>query len=192
MNSNSRLVFNSKSPRNVRLNGEAFFEVKRLPESGEIFQVTTQDLTVTVLGTSFNVNARNDQTKVFLEEGLVELEIVDADDEIIQMKPGDLITYSRKEKKLKENRHNVSVLENASWKDGALIFNETPLGEALFEIEDIYGIHLIIQSDELRKEQITGGVPIRDLKVTLETLSQVYGIRIRSEGQRYFLSRAEE
>ena len=192
LNANSRLAFHSKDPRIVQLEGEAFFEVKKTVETVENFQVLTHDLTVTVRGTSFNVNARNDQTKVFLEEGKIELEINDSDQETIEMDPGDLISYSKKEKKLKENRKNVSALENSSWKDGTLIFNKTSLIEALYDIEDIYGIQFVLESDNLKEEEITGGVPIRDLKVTLETLNEIYNIQVKAEGKRYFLRRDRE
>ncbi len=192
LNSNSSLTYNTKTPRILSLEGEAFFVVEKKPETGEKFLVITQDLTVEVLGTSFNVNARNDQTKVFLEEGRVELNIKNSENEIIKMNPGDLITYSEKDNKIKENRKNVSVLENASWKDGALIFNKTKLKYALYDIEDIYGIQFVIESDELKSEEITGGVPIGNLKVTMETLKEVYGIQFKREGQRYFLSRRVE
>lgn len=75
LNANSKLAYNSKKSRVVQLEGEAFFEVVKKIETNENFQVITPDLAVTVLGTSFNVNARNDQTKVYLEEGIVELKI---------------------------------------------------------------------------------------------------------------------
>ena len=158
-----------------------------MPETNAKFQVLTEDLTVNVLGTSFNVNTRNDQTKVFLEEGKVRLKVDNPDTDFVEMDPGDLIAYSKKQNKLKENRKNASSLENASWKEGTLIFNDTSLPHALYEIEDIYGIHFVLQSEELKEESISGGVPIKDLNVTLRTLSEVYGIKIRSEGKRYFI-----
>ena len=187
LNVNSSLRYHSQNPRKVWLEGEAFFEVKKIPATHDNFQVLTPDLKVTVLGTSFNVNARNDQTKVFLQEGKVDLEVDDPQTGIIQMKPGDLVAYSRKQNKLKEQRNNVSTLENASWKEGTLVFNDTPLQKALHEIEDIYGIQFIIQSEKLKEDVISGGVPIKNLQVTLKTLSEVYGIKIRPEGKRYFI-----
>lgn len=187
LNANSRLRYHTANPRKVWLEGEAFFEVKKIPETDARFQVLTQDLTVNVLGTSFNVNTRNDQTKVFLEEGKVRLNVENPATDFIEMDPGDLVAYSKKQNKLKENRKNASVLENAYWKEGTLIFNDTPLPHALYEIEDIYGIQFVLQSEELKKEIISGGVPIKDLNVTLQTLSEVYGIRIRGEGKRYFI-----
>jgi len=189
LNANSKLTYTSQFSRKVELEGEAFFEITKKPETGEKFQVITPDLSVVVLGTSFNVNARNDQTKVFLEEGKVELEMDRAVDGRIEMAPGDEITYSRKHKKQTAKRKNVSVLENASWKEGALMFNKTSLVDALYDIEDIYGIHFIIESEGLREMEITGGIPIKDLKVTLETLKDIYEIQIRIEGERYFISK---
>lgn len=188
LNANSTIKYFSRTPRAVWLDGEAFFEVAKIPQTKEKFNVWTTDLAVTVLGTSFNVNTRNDQTQVFLEEGKVALELEEMKAEIIEMEPGDLVTYSRKEKKLGEKKKNASALENASWKEGSLIFKDTPLPEALSDIEDIYGIQLVVQTENLNSEVISGGVPIKNLEVTLVTLSEVYGIQIKEEGGRYFLS----
>lgn len=192
LNANSSLKYHSRDPRKVWLQGEAFFEVKKKPKTGADFQVITEDLTVNVLGTSFNVNTRNDKTKVFLEEGKVRLKVDNPAKDLIEMDPGDLITYSKKQNKLKENRKNASALENTYWKEGTLMFNNTPLPQALYEIEDIYGIQFVLQSEELNKEAISGGVPIKDLDVTLQSLREVYGIRIRSEGKRYFIDKEAE
>lgn len=192
LNANSSIKYYSNNPRKIWLKGEAFFEVKKKPETDENFLVYTPDLKVTVLGTSFNVNARNDQTKVFLEEGKVELDVDDPKIKIIKMEPGDLITYSKKQKELKEKRINASLLENVSWKDGTLIFNNTPLSKALFEIEDIYGVQFVFQSEKFKEETISGGVPIRDLKITMQILKEVYGIQISKEGKRYFISNQKD
>lgn len=188
LNANSSLTYQKNNPRDIHLIGEAFFEVQKIIETREKFRVHTQDMVISVLGTSFNVNARNDQTKVFLKEGIVELEIDDNVEEIIKMNPGDVISYSKKEQKMKENRQNVSVIENTSWKDGSLIFNNTILSEALYKIEDIYGIQFRIESEKLREQGISGGVPIKDLDVTLETIKLLCECKIKSVGQRYFLS----
>lgn len=188
LNANSRIYYYKLEPRKIWLDGEAYFEVKKLEDTHQRFQVFTNDLLVTVLGTSFNVNTRNEQTKVYLEEGTVTLNPVDTSDQEIVMKPGDVIAYSKKSNQLEQEREETAALENTSWKEGALIFKDTPLMEALFQIEDIYGIQFVIQTEELRDETISGGVPIRDLEVTLSTLSEIYGIQMKSAGKRYFVS----
>ena len=171
----------------VWLEGEAYFVIKKKPETGEEFQIVTKDLSVTVLGTSFNVNTRNDQTEVLLEEGKVILAVANQK-QTIDMNPGDLITYSKKSNTLEENRNNAPALETAAWKEGSLIFNNSPLIEALFEIEDIYGIRFVIETGELKGETITGGIPINDLRITLETLAKVYGLKMKVTGNRYFIT----
>lgn len=191
LNANSQLVYYRRNPRKVWLEGEAFFQVKKQPLTNENFQVITADLAVTVLGTAFNVNSRNDQTEVFLEEGKVSLEMAGTPQPAIEMAPGEVVAYSMKKGNLLENQQHPPAVEVVSWREGALIFNNTPLSEALFEIEDIYGIQFVIQTEELLDETISGGVPIKDLEVTLETLRDVYGLQMKTAGKRYLISGSE-
>lgn len=191
LNANSQVVYYRRNPRKVWLQGEAFFQIKKQPLTNARFQVITSDLAVTVLGTAFNVNARNEQTEVFLEEGKVSLEMAGEKRPSIEMEPGDVVAFSVKKGNLEENAKDDSSLEVASWREGALIFNATPLSEALFEIEDIYGIQFVIQTEELLDETITGGVPISDLEITLETLRNVYGLQMKTAGKRYLISGSE-
>lgn len=190
LNADSKLTYFKLSPRRVKLQGEAFFEVEPKPITDSKFQVITDDVEITVLGTTFNVNSRNEKTKVFLKEGRVDLEAAGGDKKIV-MEPGDFITYSKKKMELMENCNDAYALETASWKEGALIFQDTPLLEALFEIEDIYGIQFIVQSESLKKLNISGGVPIKNLEVTLRTLKRVHGIELKNEGKRYFVDRSK-
>ncbi len=64
--------------------------------------------------------------------------------------------------------YNTLIHYGLRIKEGSLIFKYTPLLNALFEIEDIYGIPFIIRTDALKKETISGGVPIKDLYITLK------------------------
>ncbi|MDP4710062.1 MAG: FecR domain-containing protein [Saprospiraceae bacterium] len=188
LNANSTLTYRTRNPREVWLNGEAFFEVKKVPETKAKFNVWTTDLSVTVLGTAFNVNTRNEQTQVFLKEGKVQLELETRTAQVIEMDPGDLIVYSKKKQQLSEKKKNASLLESASWKEGSLMFKDTPLPEALDAIAAIYGVQFIIESDNLQQKVISGGVPIQNLEVTLVTLSEIYGLDIRKEGNNYYLN----
>ncbi|MCP3929531.1 MAG: DUF4974 domain-containing protein [Bacteroidetes bacterium] len=188
LNANSRLSYKKQNPRQVWLAGEAYFEVKKMSETGEQFQVVTHDLSITVLGTSFNVNTRNDETEVFLEEGKVTLDIEGIEKRKIEMNPGDLFSYSKNSNELQADKNDISALEVASWKEGTLIFYNTPLSQALFEIEDIYGIQFVFQTTDLKEETISGGVPINNLEVTLETLQEVYNIQFKTAGKRYFIT----
>ena len=72
MNHNSSIQFDKDfEERNISLQGEAYFDV--VP-SDVPFIVTTDLGEITVLGTRFNVNSREDDLEVEVETGKVELE----------------------------------------------------------------------------------------------------------------------
>ena len=58
LNAHSTLKYFKKDVRKVQLTGEAYFEVQKQPKTKAAFQVKTEDLLVTVLGTEFNVNQK--------------------------------------------------------------------------------------------------------------------------------------
>lgn len=186
LNANSSLHFQQNDPRKIWLSGEAFFEVEKKPATNAKFLVLTEDLTVQVLGTSFNVNSRNEETKVFLEEGKVTLQLETATDNKVEMIPGELARYSKKKKKaLVKNK--VDALENISWKDGTLLFKNAALSEVMKRLSEIYGITFLLKNDSLSQQTITGGVPIKNLEIALETLQTVYEIKIEQRADQYLI-----
>ena len=72
LNAKSELTYNKKdwkTKREVFLKGEAFFKVQK----GSTFTVITDNGTVTVLGTQFNINAQNNFFEVICYEGKVKV-----------------------------------------------------------------------------------------------------------------------
>ncbi|MGB3800860.1 MAG: FecR family protein, partial [Lewinella sp.] len=96
LNANSSLSYapdwDDREDREVILRGEAYFEVLPNPTTGQKFLVTTPDLTVAVLGTVFNINSREEETSVFLEEGKIALQLKAGDQTEKTMEPGELVT----------------------------------------------------------------------------------------------------
>ncbi len=187
LNANSTLSYNKHQPRKVWLKGEAFFEVAKKPKTGENFQVFTNDLTVEVLGTVFNVKNRQEQTKVFLEEGKVLIEMEENDGAKIEMLPGELISYSKKQQKIIEKRKGNSK-ENTSWKNGIIRFEDIPLVEILAEISTIYGIQFKIEEGTVADQLLSGGVPTQDKEIMLSTLTEVFSVEITQSDGDYIIS----
>jgi ferric-dicitrate binding protein FerR (iron transport regulator) len=94
LNANSRISYREGEPRKVWLDGEAFFQVRKKPATGANFQVVTDDLTVEVLGTAFNVVEKVGQTEVVLEEGSVKLNLERDFEPELFMEPGELVAFS--------------------------------------------------------------------------------------------------
>ena len=98
MNEKTRLTYHQKKSKGekriARLHGEAFFRVKERRQAGKktAFLVSTKAATVKVLGTSFNVSARDKQTHVFLNSGKVDLNLAGVSKKLT-MSPGDFAQY---------------------------------------------------------------------------------------------------
>lgn len=186
LNANSELTYSRRNPREVRLKGEAYFEIQKDHRKGTKFEVITEDLTVNVLGTVFNVNSRNDTTKVFLEEGKVRLHIERPEENALELAPGEWVSYSKKEDHLSEKK-KVAAIENTSWKDGTLVFRDASLPTVFNRLTEFYGVEFLLEDPALAKKRITGGVPIGNLRIALETLSGIYDIQVIKIEDKYHI-----
>ena len=182
LNANSELEVSknwfSGNVRKVTLSGEAYFEVARILSTDARFQVITNDLIIEVLGTSFNVHSRGEDTKVFLEEGKVKLDLGEMEE---FMEPGDFVSYSSREKAitLKTNLKEQSL---TSWKEGVLIMNDTRVSDILEKIEEIYGVEILVGKDSIVDEIMTIGVPMEALDIVIPMLEKSLDISITREG----------
>ncbi|GAB5554976.1 MAG: hypothetical protein Sapg2KO_45670 [Saprospiraceae bacterium] len=177
LNANSKLTYRRQNPRKVWLDGEAYFEVKKKPETGANFSVITKDLTVEVLGTRFNVLEKADKTEVILEEGSVKLNLKRAFDSELFMKPGELVAFSTKIHEKVEKRL-VEPQALTSWKDGVLVFEDVPISEVMEKIKEIYGWKTVYQNEDIQLRKISIPLPSNDLESTLNLLQKAIGIEI--------------
>ncbi len=176
LNANSSLRWYSNHTREVWVEGEAFFKVKRKPETGAKFRVHTNDLVVEVLGTAFNVNSHAEKTQVVLEEGKVKLKLKNGTEKTMQ--PGDLISYSARIDQVLESKQSVRSALHTSWKDGTLMFDDISLEEAMKKIENTYGVKAIFKSELTAKRKITTGVPTIDLETCIKAFEIALDIEI--------------
>ena len=80
INHNSSIEYDKDfSSRNVKLDGEAFFEVEK---DETPFTVTTDLAEITVLGTEFNVNSDKEEIDVEVEEGSVKVKTDESENKI--------------------------------------------------------------------------------------------------------------
>ena len=180
LNANSTLEWNSNWSRSgeryARLDGEAYFDVAQT-EAQDMFTVETNDLKVHVLGTTFNVSARRDQTDVTLETGKIELDLKESGEELLSMEPGDLVRYSSVVHKL-EKTTVQSISESANWLDGVLLFEDVTVEEMFEEVEDQYGKTLISSDTNLLSRRMFTGIPYEDWPVAKEALELALGVKI--------------
>ena len=189
LNANSSIKYFKENPREVWLEGEAFFEVEKKYQSGEIFLVRTNDLTVEVLGTAFNVHTRKEKTEVLLEEGKVNLQLENGIEK--EMKPGDLISFSAKSNQILENKKAVQPEKHTSWKDGSLLFENISLGEAMDRITEVYGVEVNFSNKEISKKRIHVGVPTTNLDICIKAMERSCGIKIKQNDNLLIIKEVE-
>lgn len=177
LNANSVLTYRKRNARKVWLEGEAFFQVRKKPQNNANFLVLTNDLTIEVLGTTFNVNGKENKTEVILEEGRIKLNLKRDFEQEVYMDPGEFVAYSVQKTETIEKRQIIPE-QLTSWKDGTLEFEDVKLGEVMRRIEEIYGWRPIYQQEELVDRRISMGLPSNDLKTALTMLSRVIGTKI--------------
>jgi ferric-dicitrate binding protein FerR (iron transport regulator) len=190
LNANSQMIFqrtwSDDESREVWLEGEAFFEVQQKPKTGQSFKVKTHDVTIEVLGTSFNVNNHGDKTSVYLEEGEVRLYFLQLDSTIV-MRPGDLIVYNKLTGHI-VYKQQVHTELYTSWKNGVLIFRDSPLREVLEKIEETYGVQFEVKDSVDYLREINFPLPIHELEKAISILQKtMVDLKIQKVGEKYII-----
>jgi transmembrane sensor len=187
LNANSRLkILNnwaSGDAREVMLEGEAFFSVTHT-ENNQKFIVHSNDLEVEVLGTEFNVNSRNETTRVVLASGKVKLSLkADKGKENLIMAPGELVEYTQGG--LKKEKVNPQL--HTSWRNNKLIFEKAPVHEVIQLLKDNHGLEVVLEDTGLQDQTFTATLPADDVGVLLKALSKSFELDLMREGDQVIL-----
>ena len=159
LNSGTALTYGtdfSPSNRIVTLDGEAFFTVKN--DARHPFLVKTAAINIKVLGTSFNVEAYNDnlyQVNTTLINGKVEINNID-NQKLADLLPGQMGRFSKQNGKLNITKIDTSFY--TSWKEGFIMFNNTPLEEIALKMERWYNVKFVFRNQQLKNVNYSGTI----------------------------------
>jgi ferric-dicitrate binding protein FerR (iron transport regulator) len=187
LNSNSSLSYYKNESRKVWLTGEAFFQVDKKVTTNAKFWVLTEDLSVEVYGTSFNVNNKNKKTDVFLEEGNIWLKLKNGGDK--KMVPGNYISYSSEKRKVLEDKNIFNPTIKTSWKDGSLLFENLTLESAMKKIEETYGYSIVFKDNQSKKVLITGAVPNTNIDICIKAIEKSVNVNITKKENQLIISK---
>ncbi len=136
MNAESELTYYPywwKFERIMKFEGEGFFKVQK----GNKFVVHAQLVDVEVLGTSFNVFARPEATRVCCATGRVR---VTSDKEQVVILPNSKVELQRNNELRVTN--NISLDYDLAWRNNYFRFESEPLKNVFLEIERQYGVKI--------------------------------------------------
>jgi ferric-dicitrate binding protein FerR (iron transport regulator) len=174
LNKNSVISFsnNQDKERNVILNGEAFFEVVKNPEKP--FIITSKNAVTQVLGTSFNLIAFDTAQTVKLSVATGKVSFKSTKTNLMQIVTANeaaLINSTGLNNKLSQFDIN-----EITWKENKLIFNDVPLTEAIKSIEHYYGVSISVNNPLLNNCHVTCEFNNVNLAQVLDDLSKILSI----------------
>jgi len=166
------LSFDQTESREVTLKGEGYFEVKK--NSRKPFIVNTSNLHVKVIGTSFNINAYEDEKhiEVALIEGKVELlkQLKGETVPVMTLNPSEIADYDT------DNNHihlkkETEINRYTAWKEGKIVFFDDPAEKVVSRLENWYNVDIEIADNRLLAYHFTATFGQESLDQVLKYLS---------------------
>ena len=186
LNSKSKLAYPPvfTKERNVRLTGEAYFEVAADPQKP--FTVSVDDVKITALGTAFNVSGfpETGQVQVALFEGSVK--IAASSGQEIVLNPNQSALY----RKGSIETENIRYTEQFLWKDGIYGFVNEPLINIIRKLELYYDTHISVADASILEYRYTGKFRQLDgVETILLMLQKSYPFKYEKDGNNYVLKK---
>lgn len=176
LNAGSRIRYAGnfiQGKREVYLDGEAYFKVKE--DAGHPFMVHAGNITISVLGTEFNVRAYQDENRIetTLINGKVQVQIAGTPDKKIVLTADEKLTVinqqfclsGTKTTKRKELSFQVkevtpsktiTPIPEVAWLQDKLAFEDEPFAELSKKLERRYAVHIIFSDTSLKTERLSG------------------------------------
>lgn len=166
------------SDRTINLKGEAFFSV----EKGSTFEVITPYGNIEVLGTRFNVYARNGRLVVHCEEGKVKV-TAKGDTKILTQ--GLSTKLNPKGTGLVET-YSSDLTKQTSWRTGEFYFEKVSYGQVIEELERQFDVTVDI-APALKGRMGNYTFKNTDLKEALDEIVYPLNASYRIEGRRVII-----
>jgi ferric-dicitrate binding protein FerR (iron transport regulator) len=194
LNSNSTLSYSLGLLRNqtidVTLEGEAWFDVESdLSKEKPAFAVRTPDGIIRDIGTKFLVTVQQGQSRVVLQEGIVEVERVQVNSdglqketEVFRVEKGEMVEFNRSDIL---RREHVNPTFYSAWATQFMQFDQTSLGEFADYVEQRFDVNVQIKDPDVKYISLDGAVYFRSLEELVRSVSEVAGIPVyRSEDRK--------
>lgn len=174
LNAESKLIIPAGFPeesREIYLEGEAYFDVQSDKEKP--FIVNSEHTFTRVLGTKFGVRSYSDEgrTQAVVEEGEVMVGYKDTDEGEVILQKNDLAKLSHNPSADIDVQKVDNLDEYIGWRNGDLIFANTPFDEVEKRLERWFDIELEIEDSSLYAKDLTASFKDEPLTEVLNVVS---------------------
>lgn len=211
LNVSSKLTYDygNEDSRQVVLEGEAFFDVSK--DEQRPFIIHTKKMDITVLGTTFNVRAYEEDKTVetSLIQGKVEVTIKGEVPKKVILSPNQKIVLFNEEQhpqvvsapapanpdkesyRLEEVKVNPldSLVAETAWKENCLVFNNERFADIALKMERWYDVQIIFEDKQVEDHRFTGTFINETVEQTLEALRFTSPFHYRIDKKKIIIKR---
>jgi len=183
LNKNSELDYPSEfkgATRAIRLKGEAFFNVT--PNKKKPFVIKVNDVTVRVVGTSFNVRSVRDVTEVIVETGVVQ---VIRNNKTVELRPGEKMRLTNQDSTLVKEKVEDRLYNY--YRSKQFVCDNTPLWKFVEILNEAYNANIVIENPKLRGLPLTAPFDNESLDRILDVIQETFDITVIKEKDRIIL-----
>ncbi|MCX6217365.1 FecR family protein [Spirosoma sp.] len=183
---NSRISFSKQfkgDKREVYLMGEAFFNVRKNPRKP--FYVHANEVVTKVLGTSFTVEAYDNQANVQVAVRTGQVSVfarndwqraqkeVNSDVPGVVLTPNQKVVFNRQEGHFHRTIIPNPVIINHRFANDVFVYDETPVTKIFTQLEDAYGVDIVFDEQLLKHCTLTARFHDEPLLEKLNLICQI-------------------
>lgn len=172
--------FSQDNQRSVALEGEAFFEVT--PDKEKPFVITVNDVTVKVVGTSFNVKGTPGRTEVVVETGQVKVETRQQE---LSVSPEEKVTVEAGNPVIRKEHARDSF--HQFYRTGKLVCRDIPLEKVVAKLGELYGVEIRLADPAAGNLVINTTFEARSLPDVLEVIAETFNLSLAKDGDTIIL-----
>ncbi len=170
----SRLSARMSGGRHIALNGEAYFDVKR--DTKRPFVVETDGVTVTVLGTAFEVSAFDTAGSVLVRVRHGKVRVLAGADSVVLVAGG----YARYNKAA-HMLERLAAPPAEVWGDRIIQFQDAPMPEVVEQLQKLFSVKITLANYGLAKCQLTATFEDEPIDYILRVIADTYTLKLIEE-----------
>ena len=195
LNAGSRMAFPTKftgKKREVFLDGEAYFEVahnQKIP-----FLVNTNELSVKVLGTRFNISAY--ETDRLTETVLLEGRVSVSERSVLGLLRSEKILSPNQKASYDHKDRSITVINepdvefSIAWTEGWFKFSQQSLEGVINKLQRYYNVQFVCDAEFSKSDLITGKLDLKEsVDQVMTVLADVASIQYRVSGNKIYINK---
>lgn len=160
LNAKTKITYPShfaSDKRQIEMEGEAYFDVVK--DKSRPFRIKTSELTIEVLGTSFNVKSYPEENRIIttLVEGKVALWALGKQSQKIELNPLQKAVFNKTNKTINKTDISAEHLNCLTgWLTNKMVFENETFGSIAVKLERNYNAEIIFEDQEISQHRFSG------------------------------------